>query len=316
MSSSLKQVEKQLAAIEQSSKALANELHQTFLNYLKFLGNAVKKQLILASYYLCTQGYPEAFLSLSFKEKQELQSAIRQNALSAVQDLSILLTLTLRVQQNLSNETDETESDAAADSDDFSENNLDELEENDESALLDESSFHQVSEETENPWAGLVLTNPERISQWHKTLEQGIIEILRTVSRKTNEDLQSYKILPKNLPDIPDMLLELGAKNSGYAEPMGNLPNIVNLTIEIGNDAEGEKSSNREKKYKDVINILKINLRLSDIEFAEPLLMAKRNQIRELSHRLNSLVKEYQKKQQERIIAEAEAAWRSSWFEE
>jgi hypothetical protein len=342
MSSSLKQVEKQLAAIEQSSKALANELHQTFLNYLKFLGNAVKKQLILASYYLCTQGYPDAFLSLSFKEKQELQSAIRQNALSAVQDLSILLTLTLRIQQNLSSQTErdnadnlanfvnfleELEESAPLDEDEIDEDKIheDELDEDkihedeiDEDKIheINERIFAQGREEIENPWAGIVLTNPERISQWHKTLEQGIVEILRTASRKTNESLQEYKILPKNLPDIPDILLELGAKASGYAEPMGNLPNIVNLTIEIGNDAEGEKSSKREKKSKDVINILKINLRLSDIEFADPLLMAKRNQIRELSHRLNSLLKEYQKKQQERIIAEAEAAWRSSWFEE
>lgn len=315
MSSNLKQVEKQLAAIEQSSKALANELHQIFVNYLKALGNAVKKQLILASYYLCTQGYPEAFLSLSFKEKQELQSAIRQNALSAVQDLSILLTLSLRVQQNLSNQIQanevEIESNYANILDNFLDRNSAKLKINDASELLEEND-----ENNENHWAGLELNNPEQIAEWHKTLEQGIIEILRTTSRKTNEVLQGYKILPPNLPDIPDILLELGAKTAGYNEPMVNWPNIANLTVEIGNDNNGEKSSNKENKSLDVVKILKINLRLSDIEFADPLLMAKRNQIRELSQRLNSLVKEYEKKQKERMIAEAEAAWRASWFEE
>lgn len=301
MSSTLKQVEKQLAAIEQSSKALANELHQSFLSYLKALGNAVKKQLILASYYLCTQGYPEAFLSLSFREKQELQSAIRQTALSAVQDLSILLTLSLRIQENLSNQSNQT----------------DENEVETESHPANSDDLGDKSLDNENPWVNLELTNPERIAEWHNTLERGITEILRTASRRTNEVLQAYKILPSNLPDIPDILLELGAKNPGYNnEPLGNLPNIVNLTVEIGSDNDGEKSSHKEKKSPEVVKILKINLRLADIEFNDHLLMAKRNQIRELLQRLNSLVKEYEKKQKERMIAEAEAAWRAIWFEE
>jgi len=44
--------------------------------------------------------------------------------------------------------------------------------------------------------------------------------------------------------------------------------------------------------------------------------MANRNQIRQLSSRLSTLRREYHKKQRERTIAEAEAAWRISWFEE
>jgi hypothetical protein len=91
---------------------------------------------------------------------------------------------------------------------------------------------------------------------------------------------------------------------------------LANVTIEIGDDSEPEKSRGREQKSLETMTLLKIYLRLSDIEFADPLLMARRNQIRELSHRLDSLLKEYEKKQQERMIAEAEAAWRSSWFED
>jgi hypothetical protein len=323
MSNSLRQVEKQLAAIEQSSQVLADELQHTFLNYLKCLGIAVKKQLILASYYLCTQGYPDAFLSLSFKERQELQSAIRQNGLNAGQDLSILLTLTLRFQADLANgiETDDIEDDIETDDDDleYLEDFLDETEAEGEleaEEQLDESNLNQDPAAAEPPQAGLLLKTPHRVSQWHKTLEQGIQEILRTVSRKTNKDLQSYKILPKNLPEIPDILLGIGLKNSRFPEPTGNLPNLANVTIELGDDFESENSRSREQKSLETMSILKIYLRLSDIEFADPLLMARRNQIRELSHRLDSLLKEFEKKQQERMIAEAEAAWRSSWFEE
>ncbi len=331
MSNSLRQVEQQLAAIEQSSQALANELQHTFLSYLKCLGTAVKKQLILASYYLCTQGYPEAFLSLSFRERQELQSAIRQNALSAVQDLSILLTSSLRFIANLANriETDDLAEHLKGDDLEVG-NDLNCLEDFLDAAKAKAEAeagkgiepgnsslnFSENISEVESIAAGAWLKTPHRVSQWYKTLEQGIQEILRAVSRKTNKDLQSYKILPENLPDLPDILLETGLKKSLFIEPTGNLPNLANVTREISNDSASKSSQNREEKSRVKMTFLKIYLRLSDIEFAEPVLMAKRHQICEISHRLDSLLKEYEKKQQERMIAAAEAAWRASWFED
>src|SRR3712207_8915862 len=54
----------------------------------------------------------------------------------------------------------------------------------------------------------------------------------------------------------------------------------------------------------------------SDIEFADATVMAGRSQIRNLSSRLSNLKREFQKKQRERLITEAEAAWRSSRSEE
>ncbi|NJK39291.1 MAG: hypothetical protein HC835_19615 [Oscillatoriales cyanobacterium RM2_1_1] len=44
--------------------------------------------------------------------------------------------------------------------------------------------------------------------------------------------------------------------------------------------------------------------------------MMERNQIRALMNKLSKIKREYQKKMQERTVLEAEAAWRSSWFED
>ncbi|MHC5831391.1 MAG: hypothetical protein ACYT04_89355, partial [Nostoc sp.] len=61
--------------------------------------------------------------------------------------------------------------------------------------------------------------------------------------------------------------------------------------------------------------IMAINLRLGEIEFADVTLSSERRQIRSILVQLNKLGREYQKTHRERAIAEAEAAWRASWFE-
>jgi hypothetical protein len=64
------------------------------------------------------------------------------------------------------------------------------------------------------------------------------------------------------------------------------------------------------------MRIVAVNLRLSEIEFADPALSAVRNQIRNLSNKGSKLQREYNKKQRERAVARAEAAWRASWFDD
>jgi uncharacterized protein YecT (DUF1311 family) len=59
-----------------------------------------------------------------------------------------------------------------------------------------------------------------------------------------------------------------------------------------------------------------IHLRLSEIEFADSTVMAFRNQIRNLNAQFTTLRREFQKKQRERTVADAQAAWRACWFEE
>lgn len=335
MARSVEKVTKELTDLEQSSKTLADEFYQTFLKYLNALGQVVKSQLILASYHLCTQGYPQAFLALSLNEKQKMQSAIRQVANVGVQELSILLPLSLRVEQKSQTQKSQNQKKLSDATDEIIEKLFDELDKNDEgedqevvieydaNEPQDETNIsiapEEISiapEEMSNQQASEVLTNPIQLYQWHQKIEKGILEVLQTISRTTNSQLQTYNILPRHLPEI---LLEAAARASSYGEPVGNMPNLLTLTIELGNPEDLKKSKNsdeKEVKLKNAINLLTIHLRLSELEFSDPVVMAERNKIRQLSHRLNGLKREYEKKQKERTIAEAEAAWRSSWCEE
>jgi hypothetical protein len=328
MARSVEKVTKELTALEQSSKTLADEFYQTFLNYLKALGKVVKSKLILASYHLCTQAYPQAFLALSLTEKQKMQSGIRQVANVAVQELSILLPLSLRVEQKSQTQESQNPKNLSDATDEIIENLFDEMDESDEEydadSVLeydrndpgDETNISIAPEEMFNQVASEVLTNPIKVYQWHQKIEKGILEILQTISRTTNSQLQNYNILPRHLPDI---LLEVAAKASSYGEPVGNMPNLLTLTIEVGNPEDikkSKKSDEKEVNLKEAINIVTIHLRLSELEFSDPVVMAERNKIRQLSHRLNGLKREYEKKQEERKIALAEAAWRSSWCKE
>jgi hypothetical protein len=78
--------------------------------------------------------------------------------------------------------------------------------------------------------------------------------------------------------------------------------------IEISDEEDSEDSS--------FTQIMAIYLRLSEIEFADAILLSERKGIRSILVQLNKLGREYQKRQREIKIAEAEAAWRASWFQD
>jgi len=148
-------------------------------------------------------------------------------------------------------------------------------------------------------------SSPRALAQWQQNLEQVIANTLKTLSRETNRLLQQAGILPKSLP-APVLEAAVNA-SEGAAEAMPGPPNLLNLLIETENNQESGDSS--------VTHIIAINLRLAEIEFADATVRAGRNQIRNLEGRVRSLGREYLKKQRERAVAEAEAAWRASWFD-
>ncbi len=82
----------------------------------------------------------------------------------------------------------------------------------------------------------------------------------------------------------------------------------MSLVIEIENGQKSEESG--------LTQLMAINLRLVEIEFADTKLSSERKQIRNILVQLNKLGLEYQKKLRERSVAQAEAAWRASWYED
>ena len=255
MAGALERIEREITALEEAIAQLATELHSAYSSYLTALGQAVRQQVILATYQVCTQGYPESFLKLSFAQRQQLQKALRRVAGQAQEQLG--------------------------------------------------SHLEISTSDTLSQVPSLQLRKPEELTQWQENIEEAIAQTLQALSRNSNRLLQQAEILPHQLPEA---VLEVAAKAEVSGDSVAGPPNLLNLVIETQNSEESESAT--------VTHIVALHLRLSEIEFGDPTLLAGRKQIRNLLSRFSALRREYQKKQRERTIAEAESAWRTSWFEE
>jgi len=295
----VERIEQDLATIEEAIAVLATEFHSTYLQYLTLLGQAVRQQLIQASYKVCTQGYPQSFLALSFNERQKLQQAVRKLGSQAQEQL-----LSHLQQPKILSET------AAKDQ---PEEIVDQSSVNDEQAYGEPlpNLFEMMlglgasPEDFNNKTSKKVLSKPEQLVKWIEKLERAIGQTLQTISRQTNRLLQKNRIIPEKLLSS---VLEATSQGDPSLGSTTHSANLLNLLM----DSESEDDSDNSK----ITRILAISLRLLEIEFADPALSAARNQIRKLSARLSTLQREAQKNQQELAVAKAEAAWRSSWFED
>jgi hypothetical protein len=304
MSGTSERIRREIAGVEEASANLAIEFNNTYSSYLTALGQATKKQLILACYYICTQAYPENLIKLSFNQRQKMQQGLRQFARANAEKLQLLL----KLEQKETDETDEPEG--------WEEETL----ENQEDA----------ERETRRKFANLNTENikqhhpqsPEYIIHWQENIEKGIIKTIKNLSRDSNRCLQNSGILPKQLP-AP--ILEAAANTDNSGDAIAGPPNLLNLIIETVESEDSEEDLENLAvnlarlgggPSPNALHITAINLRLSEIEFADVGLTTWRQQIRNLSVRLNTLRREYHKKQREHSIVEAESAWRASWFED
>ncbi|MCC5601843.1 hypothetical protein [Nostoc favosum] len=278
MARAIERIERDIAAIKEAIRAIAVELQSAYASYLNTLGLAVRKQLILASYHLCTQGYPENFLNLSLNQRQQLQQAIRKLGQVAGEKLLACI------------KSEEAGVDKGDEGDEGVTSSL-------SSGLLDTSNSQSFTADT---------SNPIELVKWQQNLEEVTQEILKKLSHDANLLIQKSGVLPKKLPE-PILAAAAAAASEASGEVMPGPPNLLNLVIEIENEQQSEDSG--------LTQIMAINLRLGEIEFADVTLSSERRQIRSILVQLNKLGREYQKKHRERAIAEAEAAWRASWFE-
>ncbi|MCC5643254.1 hypothetical protein LC607_09920 [Nostoc sp. CHAB 5824] len=290
MARAIERIERDIAALKEAIRAIAVELQSAYASYLNTLGLAVRKQLILASYHLCTQGYPENFLHLSLNQRQQLQQAIRKLGQVAAEQLLTCIK---------SEETGGDEKDGR------DEGEGQEGQEGQEGRVTSSSFPLGAGISTPQPLTP-DTSSPIELAKWQQNLEEVTQEILKKLSHDANLLLQKAGVLPKKLPE-PILAAAAAAASEASAEVMPGPPNLLNLVIEIENEQQSEDSG--------LTQIMAINLRLGEIEFADVALSSERRQIRSILVQLNKLGREYQKKHREKAIAEAEAAWRASWFE-
>ncbi|NET64415.1 MAG: hypothetical protein F6K63_08450 [Moorea sp. SIO1G6] len=291
----MNRIDQELAALEEAITHLAKEFQTTYSNYLTFLGQCVGQQLIMAAYRICTQGYPESFLNLSVNSRQQLQQSLRKLAQETQQQLPSLLE---QWQESRSATTDGSDHDSDHDS---------EMPSSEIPSSTEDSPFFNAP--TEPSPAAELTSNPrnsiEKLEEWLKHLESGITKTIQDVSVETNRILHKSSIIPDK---FPQEILEAAAKVEASAIETAESPNIIKIMMETKGDGETDESR--------LTRIIAIKLRLSEIEFADPNLTPGRKKIRDLLAKMSQLKREYYKKQRQKAVAQAEAAWRASWFDD
>ncbi len=305
-------IQQDLAGLEEAKAALTLEFHTTYEGYLTALGQAVRQQLILACYHLCTQAVPESFLKLSFDGRQKMQQSVRRLAAESEAKLRSLTT------ESEAEEEEEKEEQEEEEEQEFGEDELEEEEEIEEYELEEGEEIEEKPEfaainyqfsATNNQLP--IANSPESLARWQNSIEKSIAHNIKLLSHDTNRLLQQSGILPIQLPEP---VLEAASQAELSGDSVAGPPNLLNIVIETDNSSAPRNMA--ETSRAKAMHFTAIKLRLSEIEFADAGTSAWRQQIRNLSVRLNSLGRDYQKKQREMAVVEAESAWRSSWFED
>ncbi|MGJ3253979.1 MAG: hypothetical protein ACFE0J_23030 [Elainellaceae cyanobacterium] len=184
---------------------------------------------------------------------------------------------------------------------------VDEQEEDTDEQEEDTDEQEEDTDEQEDTDSSLTETNhpltPDLLLNQQEILEESINEVLQNLSHAANRLMQQSGILPKK---VPEKILEAAAKAELSTEVVSP-PHLLNLIVETDNGDDDESK---------ITHIMAIRLRASEIEFGDTRLSAWRSKIREFSARLNRLNQDYESKHHELAIAEAEAAWRSSWYDD
>lgn len=311
MARSVEHIEREIAGLEQTVAAIARQFYQAYQTYLSALGPTVRQQLVLAAYHLCTQGYPDQFLSLSLNQRQDFQQHLLQLAHFTESQLKGLLHQPGSASP-LPNSAPDFNPILLPDTDptpDTANESPLSTAIQPETTDLAESPFpsdEPVAPSPAPPPSDAefpTALSPKALIHWQEQIEEGISEILQESSHHANRLLQKASILPNKLPDP---ILEVAAKAGAATETAVGPPNLLNLIVQT-EDEDDESSS--------ITHIMAIRLRLAEIEFGDPALTTGRSHLRNLSSKLSQVKRDYQKKQREKTIAAAEAAWRASWYE-
>jgi hypothetical protein len=306
MTKSIKQLREEIAVLETTISVLAYDIEEVYRKYLECLPPIVGRQLILATYHICTQKYPEHFLKLSFQERHNLQQNIQKlptkfreilakdlikieyfnsDYLRKLTDILVSETSRITNNSNIDNENQE--------------NTNIENEENQEENRQD-SNLQTEEKEKSNS------LNPDQLTRFSLEMDLCIHNSIIEISQLANKYLQRVDILPRHLPS---KILEMALQSEERASVMSEAPNLLSLLV------ERELRKDEDQKQRDITAITAVCLRLSELEFADPNLTMLRSQIREIFTKIENISDKYRKKQHSYAIAQAESAWRTSWTE-
>ncbi len=289
MARQIEQVEQDLTQLKVASSQLGRELTAVYRSYFNSLAPTLKQQSIQGCYYLCTNFYPEAFLKLNYNQRSQLLKTLQRVISNAIADLVIHIEPSRRTSNN-----DEDE---------------------------------PTGELTSIPVMPIDwFATPTSLSTWQQNLEEELSHSLKEISYKVNLLLQQAQIMP---PNIPKSILEASPEADRQGGNIASIPNLLSVLIgqdgdqeqQLANLAEeelnqrDEDEDEYENNFPQIIQIHSLYLRLTEVEFSDAMVLSLRKNINQLGNKIKALRREFLHKQQELKIAEAESAWRNSWFE-
>jgi hypothetical protein len=306
MTGRLNKLKQDLKNIETEVVNLAEKMREKYQIYLDLLGDSLYKQAIGAVYHICTRCYPGEFLALSHSNRQKLQEDIKTLGQEAKVSLHQL-------------------GEVGFDRGTFP--GLEALK-NPSEAINAPNFLKPFLDKPESLESTPSINNPDILLHCSRVLEKSCLDILNYLSKQINHQLQQAYILPSHLPSqILDMAIQAGDEG----QSLGGGHNLLNILVEAKNpeqeeedkDDEDEDDEDDEDEDEDeddflsakVTKITAIHLRIPEIEFADTRLSMERNQIRSLWEQLNRLGEQYHRTRKEYTIAQAESAWRSSWYD-
>jgi hypothetical protein len=306
MSRSLTGIEEKISKIETDTTEFFQEFQHFYRQYLKLLSYCIEQQLILAAHHICTEIYPDAFLRLTFNQRQRLQDRLRKLGREFEADLFVFL----KNQAELLIEPEES-------------GKSEELGESEESGENYSSEMTEAEGSESQPKTVPINTaNPDELLHWSRSVEYGVRETLEKISKEANALLRGAAILSNVIPaKVLEMAVE--AEENGIGMNRSGHPNILNLLIEatavseLDNDDENDDDDDDDEmpNPSSITKITAIHLRLAEIEFGDPNLSHARKQLRDFLERLGKLRKQYRQLKREYLTVEAKNAWRSSWSE-
>ncbi|AFY94536.1 hypothetical protein [Chamaesiphon minutus] len=291
MARPIQQVEQDLTQLRKASSQLGQELTAAYQSYFTSLALTLRKQSIQGCYYLCTTCYPEAFLKLNYDRRTQLLITLKRVIRNVISDLVVHI----EPHRPKHRPTDEDE---------------------------------PTGELTSIPVMPMDwFETPASLATWQQNIEAEIGHSLKEISYKVNLLLQQAQIMP---PTIPKQILEASAEADRQGGSTANVPNILSILIErettgghIPEDNADDRlmlstaiELDRADESPQIVQIHSLYLRLTEVEFSDVTVLSLRKNISQLVDKVNKLRREYIHKQQELKIAEAESAWRNSWFED
>jgi hypothetical protein len=295
MARSIEQVGQDLHHLQAASSKLGTELTAAYQSYFTGLAPTLKQQSIQSCYHLCTTCYPDDFLKLNYNQRSQLLKTLQRVIGNVIADLVVHI--------------------------------------NSPGGGSNNNDDEQTGELTSIPIMPIDwFATPTSLATWHQNIEAEIAHSLKEISYKVNLLLQQARIMPAN---IPKSILEASNEADRQGESMVNIPNLLSILIEQDLDeeqldAEVSKTilqngadvsismtiDSDEEDFSRIVQIHSLYLRLTEVEFSDVNVLALRKNIDRLVDKTKALRREYLQKQQELKIAEAESAWRNSWFED